>query len=186
MVDAGPAWWEEDRRSRRAYVGRDTETALHRAASSDGVELIGGGTALAGATAFSQWRAAVRLLEPSAHTNLFRRRSWGSATGSNPSVRRPRHQTLNSSTMRCGARAMVVGRRRPPPPRPRRRPRLTPLDAAERSARTRSSPGYVSVGRVRLESLADSSRAHEEGDRWKASKTSPSLFVFGSWWVGWT
>lgn len=68
--------------------GTSAETALHWAASSDDVDLIdalldagadmeargaviGGGTAIADATAFGQWRAAARLLERGAHTNLF-------------------------------------------------------------------------------------------------------------------
>jgi hypothetical protein len=68
--------------------GASAETALHWAASSDDLELldalldaganleargavIGGGTAIADATAFGQWRAAERLLTRGAHTNLF-------------------------------------------------------------------------------------------------------------------
>jgi hypothetical protein len=68
--------------------GTSAETALHWAASSDDLHLldalldaganieahgavIGGGTAIADATAFGQWRAAERLLERGAHTNLF-------------------------------------------------------------------------------------------------------------------
>jgi uncharacterized protein len=68
--------------------GPNSETALHWAASSDDIDLIdalldlgadleargaviGGGTAIADATAFGQWRAAERLLERGAHANLF-------------------------------------------------------------------------------------------------------------------
>jgi ankyrin repeat protein len=68
--------------------GASAETALHWAASSDDIALIdalldaganleargaviGGGTAIADATAFGQWRAAERLLERGADANLF-------------------------------------------------------------------------------------------------------------------
>jgi len=70
------------------FTGAHAETALHWAASSNDVDLIdalldagadieargaviGGGTALADATAFGQWRAAERLLERGARATFF-------------------------------------------------------------------------------------------------------------------
>jgi uncharacterized protein len=70
------------------FEGAHAETALHWAASNDDVALIdalldagadleargaviAGGTALADATAFGQWRAAERLLERGARANFF-------------------------------------------------------------------------------------------------------------------
>jgi uncharacterized protein len=87
LVDAGA-----DPNAR--FVGQHNETPLHWAASSDDVAVldalidagadieagggvIGGGTPLADAVAFGQWRAARRLLEHGASTTLWQAAALG-------------------------------------------------------------------------------------------------------------
>jgi uncharacterized protein len=76
------------------FTGPHTETPLHRAASSDDVDVldalldagadieargavIAGGTPLDDAVAFGQWQVARRLVARDAHTNLFNAAALG-------------------------------------------------------------------------------------------------------------
>lgn len=76
------------------FIGQHSETPLHWAASTDNVavidvlldngadieapgSVIGGGTAMADAVAFAQWKAARRLLERGARTTLWQAAALG-------------------------------------------------------------------------------------------------------------
>lgn len=141
------------------FIGAHTETPLHWAASNDDVDLIdalldgganieapgsviGGGTPLANATAFGQWRAAERLEQRGARTNLFQSAALGLTDRVESALRRapPDRDEVNAAfwgachggrrntaelLMREGADANWIGWEN-----------LTAIDAAERSGAT--------------------------------------------------
>ena len=157
------------------FTGPHTETPLHWAASSDDVEaldalldagadieadgaVIGGGTPIADAVAFGQWKAARRLLERGARTNLWQAAALGLARP------RPRGARPHAAARAGGARQRAVVRRPRRPARdrraaarPRRRPGLgRPRRAhrraggrAQRRARARRLAARASRGAVR-------------------------------------
>ena len=133
------------------FTGPHSETPLHWAASSDDVEaldalldagadieadgaVIGGGTPMADAVAFGQWKAARRLLERGARTNLWQAAALGLARP------RPRRARADRRRTQRGPRQRAVVRRSR---RPARRPRSCCSTAAPTrpgSATTASPP----------------------------------------------
>ena len=111
---------------------------MHWAASSDDVEaldalldagadieadgaVIGGGTPMADAVAFGQWKAARRLLERGARTNLWQAAALGLIDRVRDELAQPR-RPRTTSTMRCGAPLTAASADRRAAARPRRRP----------------------------------------------------------------
>ena len=156
------------------FTGPHTETPLHWAASSDDVDaldalldagadieadgaVIGGGTPIADAVAFGQWKAARRLLERGARTNLWQAAALGlldrvrdELAGAAAHAGGPRQRAVVRRARRPARhrRAAARPRRRPGLGRPRR-PHRRGGGRAQRRARARRLAARASRGAVR-------------------------------------
>ena len=143
------------------FTGPHTETPLHWAASSDDVEaldalldagadieadgaVIGGGTPMADAVAFGQWKAARRLLERGARTNLWQAAALGLVDRVRDELAARRRRPRRTSTTRCGA--------------PRTAASARPPSCCSTAAPTRPGSGTTSLTAA---AAAERSDAHE-------------------------
>ena len=142
------------------FTGPHSETPLHWAASSDDLEaldalldagadieadgaVIGGGTPMADAVAFGQWKAAHRLLERGARTNLWQAAALGLHNRvCDELARTPRTQQELDNALWCAAHG---GQRR----------------TAELLLRRGADPSWIGHDNLTAAAAAERSEAHE-------------------------